>query len=61
VLPLLRAVALLVGLGVIGTAAIWVVTRDRKWLRRSLLLLRVGVVAGLVFFGVLLLERLGLT
>jgi uncharacterized membrane protein SirB2 len=59
VLPLLRAVALLLGLGVIGTAAIWVVTRERKWLSRSLLLLKIGIATGFVFFGVLLLEKLG--
>jgi uncharacterized membrane protein SirB2 len=58
VLPLLRGVALLLGIGVIATAALWVVTRDRRWLGRSLLLLKVTVATGVVFFGVLLLERL---
>jgi len=58
VLPLLRAVAVLLGLGVIGSAAIWVLTRERKWLDRSLLMLKVFVATGLVFFGVLIVERL---
>jgi hypothetical protein len=54
----LRIVAILIGLGVAGSAAAWLVTRDRKWLTRAWRLLWVGVVTGLVFFGVLLLERL---
>ena len=57
-LPLLRGIALVLGLGVIGTAVAWVVTRERKWLDRSLLLLKITVATGVVFFGVLLLERL---
>jgi nitric oxide reductase large subunit len=57
-LPLLRIVALLLGLGVIGTAALWVLTRERKWLGRSLLLLKIAVATGFVFFGVLIFERL---
>jgi hypothetical protein len=58
VLPLLRAVAVLLGLGVIGCAAIWVITRERKWLDRALLMLKIFVGTGLVFFGVLFFERL---
>jgi hypothetical protein len=54
----LRVVAILLGLGVAGCAAAWVVTRERKWLDRSLRLLTVAVVTGLVFFGVLLVERI---
>lgn len=54
----LRIVAILIGLGVAGSAAAWLVTRERKWLTRAWRLLWVGVVTGLVFFGVLLLERL---
>lgn len=57
-LPLLRVVALLLGLGVIGSAALWVLTRDRRWLGRSLLMLKIFVATGFVFFGVLLVERL---
>jgi hypothetical protein len=54
----LRIVAVLIGLGVAGSAATWLITRDRKWLTRSYRLLWIGVAIGLVFFGVLLLERL---
>jgi len=57
-MPLLRFVALLLGLGVIGSAAIWVLTRERKWLDRSLLMLKIFVATGFVFFGVLIVERL---
>jgi len=55
---LLRTVAILLGLGVAVSAALWIVTGERKWLGWSLKLVRIGVVVGLVFFGVLLLERL---
>jgi hypothetical protein len=55
---LLRTVAILLGLGVAVSAALWIVTGERKWLGWSLKLVRVGVVVGLVFFGVLLLERI---
>jgi hypothetical protein len=58
VLPLLRAFALLIGLGVVGCAGFWVVTRERKWWDRAVLLLKIGVGAGLVFFGVLFVERI---
>ncbi len=54
----LRIVAVLIGLGVAGSAAAWLITRDRKWLVRSYRLLWIGVATALVFFGVLLLERL---
>ena len=55
---LLRTVAILLGLGVAVSAALWIVAGERKWLGWSLKLVRVGVVVGLVFFGVLLLERI---
>jgi hypothetical protein len=55
---LLRTVAILLGLCVAVSAALWIVTGDRKWLGWSLKLVRIGVVVGLVFFGVLLLERI---
>ena len=57
-LPLLRAVAILLGLGVVVSAAMWVVTRERKWWDRAILALKVGVAVGLVFFGVLAIERI---
>jgi|1048.fasta_scaffold223381_1 hypothetical protein len=49
---------ILIALGVIGTAALWLVTRERHWMLWSLRLLRIGVVTGLVFFAVLIGERL---
>ncbi len=55
---LLRTVAILLGLGVAVSAALWIVTGERRWLGWSLKLVRIGVVVGLVFFGVLLLERI---
>ena len=55
---LLRTIAILLGLGGAVSAALWIFTGDRKWLGWSLRLVRVGVVVGLVFFGVLLLERI---
>ncbi|MCX7202939.1 MAG: hypothetical protein NTV17_11915 [Burkholderiales bacterium] len=57
-MPLLRAFMILIALGVIGTAALWLVTRERRWMLWSLRLLRIGVVTGLVFFAVLIGERL---
>ncbi len=57
-LPFLRGVALVLGLGVIAMALAWVWTRDRRWLDRSLFLLKITVATGFVFFGVLFLERL---
>jgi hypothetical protein len=40
-------------------AAAFVLSGDRKYLRWALRLLQVGVAAGLVFFAVLILERIG--
>jgi hypothetical protein len=57
-MPLLRAFMVLVALGVIGTAAMWLITRERSWMQWSLRLLRIGVVTGLIFFAVLIGERL---
>ena len=55
---LLRTIAILIGLGVIASAAGWLITGQRIWLDRALRLVKVGVLVGFVFFGVLLLERL---
>jgi hypothetical protein len=57
-MPLLRAFMILIALGVIGTAALWLVTRERRWMLWSLRLLRIGVITGLVFFAVLIGEQL---
>jgi hypothetical protein len=55
---MLRTIAVLLGLSVAVCAAAWVLTGNRVWLGRSLRLVQVGVIVGLVFFGVLLLERI---
>lgn len=54
----LRVVAIALALGVALSAAAWLATGERRWLDRSLLMLKVGVGVGLVFFGVLAFERL---
>jgi hypothetical protein len=57
-IALLRIVALL-GLGSVGLCALaWLVTRDRVWLGRALLALKISVAVALVFFGVVIFERL---
>lgn len=53
----LRVLAILFGLGIAGCALAWIVTRERRWLDRSMRLLRLAVITGLVFFAVLLWER----
>ena len=40
--------------------ALYIGTRDRRWMSRGLLILKWTVIAGLAFFAVLLLERLAL-
>jgi hypothetical protein len=54
----LRIVAVLFGLGIAGCALAWMFTRERRWLDRALRLLTIAVIAGLVFFGVLLWQHL---
>ena len=54
----LRVVAILFGLGIAGCAVAWILTRERRWLDRSLRLLTIAVITGLVFFAVLLWERI---
>lgn len=54
----LRIVALL-GFGAVGLCALaWLVTRDRAWLRRGLLALKLSVGLAIVFFAVVIVERL---
>lgn len=53
----------LVALLLVGSAvsfAVFVATRDRRWMDRGLLILKWTVIAGLAAFGVLLLERLAI-
>ena len=54
----LRLVALL-GLGAVaGCAMAWLFTREPRWLRRALRALQVTVIIAVVFFGVVIVERL---
>ncbi|PXW96947.1 hypothetical protein C7444_10544 [Sphaerotilus hippei] len=53
-----RWLVLLLLVGAAVTLAVYVGTRDRRWLRLTLLIAKWTVIAGLGFFGVLLLERL---
>lgn len=55
----LRVLAIVFGLGIAGCALAWIVTRERRWLDRSVRLLRLAVITGLVFFAVLFWERAG--
>jgi hypothetical protein len=57
-MPLFRTFMILIALAVIGSAGMWLVTRERRWVLWSLRLLRIGVVSGMVFFAVLIAERL---
>lgn len=56
---LLRTIAILDAALIAVCAAAFVLSGDRKYLRWALRLLQVGVAAGLVFFAVLILERIG--
>jgi hypothetical protein len=40
--------------------ALYIGTRDRRWMNRGLLILKWTVIAGLAFFAVLLLERMAI-
>jgi hypothetical protein len=54
----LRLVAL-VGLGAVAFCAIcWLFTRKQVWLRRALAALKLSVALALVFFAVVIVERL---
>ena len=51
-------IGLLVGSGL--SFALYIGTRDRRWMNRGLLILKWTVIAGLAFFAVLLLERIAI-
>lgn len=55
---LLRTIAILLALAIAVSAVLWLLTGQRKWFDWSVRLLKVGVVVGLLFFGVLALERI---
>ena len=53
-----RAFLLLMVLGVAGCLAFYVWTNEKRYLNYALKLLKILIVSGLIFFGVLILERL---
>lgn len=54
----LRILAILVVLAALAGAILYVVTRDRRYLRFAYQLLKYGVIFALFLFGLLILERL---
>ncbi len=57
-MPIFRALMIALAIATILTAALWLLTGDRKWMTWSIRCLRIGVGAGLVFFAVLVFEQL---
>jgi uncharacterized BrkB/YihY/UPF0761 family membrane protein len=57
-LALLRVVAILISLGVVGFAVAYFRTGDRKHLRRAQRTFIGGLVAAFVFFAVMFVQRL---
>ena len=57
-LPLLRALAILDGAAVIGCVAAYLFSGKRGYLGWATRLLQLGVALGLVFFSVLIVERI---
>jgi type III secretory pathway component EscS len=55
---LFRALLLLAVLGVLVCLAAYIWTRQKRYLQYALKLLQIMIVCGLIFFGVLILERL---
>lgn len=54
---LLRLLAVLTGLSVAGGVAAYLLTRNPKYLRFALQLLRYAIIVALLVFGLLILER----
>lgn len=55
---LLRTIAILMAIAIAVSAALWLLTGERKWFDWSVRLLKAGVMVGLLFFGILAIERL---
>ena len=53
----LRILGALLVIGVGASVAVYLVTRDRRWLRFSWQILKLGLIILLIFFGLLALER----
>lgn len=55
---LIRTVAILLAIMIAVSGVLWLLTGQRKWFDWSVRLLKAGVVIGLLFFGILALERI---
>jgi len=55
---LLRTIAILMAIAIAVSAVLWLLTGQRRWFDWSVRLLKAAVVVGLLFFGVLAIERL---
>jgi len=55
-----RTLVILLLVGSALSFALYIGTRDRRWMNRGLLILKWTVIAGLAFFAVLLLERVAI-
>lgn len=55
---LIRLLAILAVLALAGTFAAWLLTGNRKYLHMGLKLLKVALAVILLFFGLMILERL---
>ncbi len=55
---LVRTLAVLLAIAIAVSAVLWLLTGQRKWFDWSVRLLKAGVVVGLLFFGILALERI---
>ena len=53
----LRILGALLVIGVGASVAVYLVTRDRRWLRFSWQILKLGLIILLIFFALLVLER----
>jgi len=56
--PFFRALLVVFAIAVCLCVAIYIVTSNRRYLNWAWLLLKLAIVAGLLFFAVLLLERI---
>lgn len=57
-MPLFRALLVVFAIAVVLCVAAFMVTSDRKYLGWAWLLFKLGIAAALLFFAVLLLERI---
>jgi ABC-type iron transport system FetAB permease component len=58
VIAFFRLLAILLALSIMYMGAAYVVTRERKYLDRAWILVKIGVAGGFIFFGVLFIQRI---